>query len=428
MNCHPTVAFHTLGCKLNYTETGAIAKEFEKAGYNKVSFDGSADVYVINTCSVTENADKECKTMINRAMKKNPDAFIAVIGCYAQLKPEKIAGFDGVDMVVGASSKFSFIQEIKLKKNDKAVIMSCDIESVEKFIAAHSDETRTRAFLKIQDGCDYNCSYCTIPLARGKSRSNSISNILKEIDELALRGVKEVVLTGVNIGDFYYYENEKKISFTDLLHELEKSDGIERFRISSIEPNLVSDEIIRFVAQSKKFMPHFHIPLQSGSDRILNRMRRRYRSGLYASKVEKIKSLIPYAAIGGDVITGFAGETEEDFQQTYNFIEKLGMSYLHVFTYSERDHTHALLLDGVVPYRVRKERTAKLRALSEKLNRQFREKNQGRKLKVLFENSNHNGLMEGYSENYIRISAPYDENKVNSIIEIEYEPEMAELS
>jgi threonylcarbamoyladenosine tRNA methylthiotransferase MtaB len=424
----PKVAFHTLGCKLNLTDTGVLARQFEAAGYQKVSFEEEADVYVINTCSVTENADRECRTVVNKALRNNPDAFIAVTGCLAQLKPEQVGGFKGVDLVAGANDKFKLIEHIHQHKNKKPVIMACDIEQVDCFVPGVSDESRTRAFLKVQDGCDYQCSFCTIPLARGKSRSNTLQNILKAVNELVAKGAREIVLTGVNLGDYHCYENGKRLSFFDLIQMLDKTRGQVRFRISSIEPNLLSDEMIEFVASSKQFVPHFHIPLQSGSDRILRLMRRRYLSDLYASRIRKIKSLMPYACIGADVITGFPGETEEDFQITFDFIRSLGLSYLHVFTYSERDNTHAVTLNGSVPHSVRKHRTRQLRNLSEKLHAHFLSLNKGRTLRVLFEHSEHKGMMYGYSENYIRISEPYDFTKVNSIVELVYSPGMDSIT
>lgn len=417
-----TVAFHTLGCKLNFTDSGTLARQFETAGYRKVSFEDAADVYVINTCSVTENADRECRSVVNKALRNNPDAFIAVTGCFAQLKPELIAGFKGVDLVAGANDKFKIIEHIRQQKNAQTQVMACDIESVNDFIAGTSDETRTRAFLKVQDGCDYQCSFCTIPLARGKSRSNTIENVLNDARQLIRNGAKEIVLTGVNLGDFHYFENGKRISFFDLIKELDRLEGNVRFRISSIEPNLLSDEIIEFAAGSEKFVPHFHIPLQSGSDRTLKQMRRRYLSELYASRIRKIKSLMPIVCIGADVITGFPGETDEDFQITYDFIQSLGISYLHVFTYSERDNTLAITMDNSVPYSIRKERTRAFRSLSENLHTRFLKQNEGRKLKVLFEHSENNGMMSGYSENYIRISQPYDILKVNKVVELIYSP------
>lgn len=416
------VAFHTLGCKLNFTDSGTLARQFETAGYQKVSFEEEADVYVINTCSVTENADRECRSVVNKALRNNPDAFIAVTGCFAQLKPDVIAGFKGVDLVAGANDKFKIIEHIRQQKNAGTQVMACDIESVNDFIPGTSDETRTRAFLKVQDGCDYQCSFCTIPLARGKSRSNTIENVLKDARELICNGAKEIVLTGVNLGDFHYFENGNRFSFFDLIKELEMLEGNVRFRISSIEPNLLSDEIIEFVATSEKFVPHFHIPLQSGSDRILKLMRRRYLSELYASRIRKIKSLMPFACIGADVITGFPGEADEDFQTTFDFIQSLGISYLHVFTYSERDNTLAITMHNSVPYSIRKERTRALRNLSENLHVQFLKENEGRKLRVLFEHSENNGMMNGYSENYIRISHPYDITKVNQLVELVYSP------
>ncbi len=421
-----TVAFHTLGCKLNFSETSTIARSFEEAGFQKTSFENSADIYVINTCSVTANADKECKAIVHRALNKNPDAFIVITGCYAQLKPDEIAEIKGVDLVLGAAEKFNIVNYIgDAVKKQKAEIFSCDIAAANEFISSYSSNDRTRTFLKVQDGCDYNCSFCTIPLARGASRSNTIENILKEVEEIASRGVKEIVLTGVNLGDFGYkkyqvsgikYQDEIKITFLDLIKELDKVKEIERFRISSIEPNLLTDEIIEFVAQSEKFVPHFHIPLQSGSDKILKAMRRRYLKNLYAGRVEKIKSAMPHCCIGVDVIVGFPGETESDFLETYNFLNELNISYLHVFTYSERDNTHAATLQEVVSVTERKRRNQMLRILSEKKLRHFYREQTGKEFTVLFEGDNKNSFMHGFTENYIKVKTPFDESLINETL------------
>lgn len=407
-----TVAFHTLGCKLNFAETSTIARQLKSEGYTKVDFIEAADVYIINTCSVTENADKECKLIVGRALAKNENAFIAIIGCYAQLKPEQIASIKGVDVVLGATEKFNISKYITEKKN-KTEIFSCEIADATQFVSSYSTGDRTRAFLKVQDGCDYTCSFCTIPLARGKSRSNSISNVLAGANEVVAQGAKEVVLTGVNLGDFGNNDGE---DFYQLALQLERVEGLERIRISSIEPNLLSTDIINLVSQSKKFVPHFHIPLQSGSNKILKLMRRRYLRELYSQRVQNIKSLMPHCCIGADVITGFPGETEDDFLDTYRFLNELNISYLHVFTYSERDHTHALSLKDVVDPSERKRRTHMLRILSEKKLRAFYEENTGKILPVLFEADNKNGFMHGFTDNYIKVKTPFDADLVNMIV------------
>src|SRR5436190_24051612 len=358
MNTQPTVAFHTLGCKLNFAETSTIARNLKENGYSKVEFENAADVYIINTCSVTENADRECRAVVRKALHTNPSAFVAIIGCYAQLKPEEIAAIEGVDLVLGAAEKFNLAHYLGgHDKKEMAEIHACEIDSANFFVSSYSLSDRTRAFLKVQDGCDYSCTYCTIPLARGSSRSDSIEHVVKQAEEIASRGVKEIVLTGVNIGDFgsRQLSSEKEIFFS-LIEKLDNVSGIERFRISSIEPNLLTDDIIRFVASSKKFVPHFHIPLQSGSDKILKLMRRRYQRDVYTSRVEKIKSIMPDCCIGVDVIVGFPGETKEDFLETYQYLNELNISYLHVFTYSERDNTHACNMPGTVPKQQRNER------------------------------------------------------------------------
>lgn len=410
-----------MGCKLNFSETTSIARLLENDGFIKRDFDEVADLYVINTCSVTENADKECRQLVRRIQKKAPEALVVVTGCYAQLKPQEIANIPGVNLVLGAAEKFNISAHLKeLSKNDAGKICSCDIEDVNVFTASHSLNERTRIFLKVQDGCDYNCSFCTIPMARGKSRSESISDVLKRVDEISLGGAKEIVLTGINLGDFgkgYTGGRKHEENFFDLIKELDARANIERFRISSIEPNLLSNEMIEFVSRSSKFMPHFHIPLQSGSNKILADMRRRYKRELYAEKVELIKKLMPHACIGVDVIVGFPGETDEDFLDTANFLESLDISYLHVFTYSERDNTYALELKPVVPVHVRNERNKILRNISYNKMQQFTEQHIGQSRKVLFESVNKNGMMEGYSDNYIKITAPYRKEWENQIVD-----------
>ena len=406
------VAFHTLGCKLNFSETSSIARMFSDRGFVKTDFENGADVFVINTCSVTENADKECRMIVRNALKISPDAFIVVIGCYAQLKSEEIAAIEGVDLVLGAKEKFELLNYLdNLNKKEFAEIHSCEIEQANFFVDAYSFGDRTRAFLKVQDGCDYTCSYCTIPLARGKSRSNTVENVIKNAREVAKKGVKEIVLTGVNIGDF----SEADKTFFDLILKLDQVEGIERIRISSIEPNLLTSEIIEFVAVSKKFVPHFHIPLQSGSDKILSLMKRRYRRELYSERVTKIKSLMTHCCIGVDVIVGFPGETEKDFQETYNFLNGLDISYLHVFTYSERLNTDAIGLKGLVPVSERKRRNKMLRILSAKKLRSFYERHTGSVREVLFEEENHSGMIQGFTDNYIRIKTEFDPLLINKI-------------
>lgn len=409
------VAFYTLGCKLNFSETSTIARQFEKGGYEKTEFEKPADVYVVNTCSVTDHADTKCRNIVRQALRNNPDAFIAVVGCYAQLKPEEIAEIPGVDIVLGANEKFNLLQYIEANKREKAGIHACEIKEVKDFIPSWSAGDRTRTFLKVQDGCDYFCAFCTIPLARGFSRSENIEKTLQFAREAALTGVKEIVLTGVNIGDFGNGTHE---NFLKLIKELDKVEGVERFRISSIEPNLLADEIIEFVAASGKFVPHFHIPLQSGSNKILAAMRRRYESKLYAERVAKIKELMPDACIGADVIVGFPGETEEDFLQTYKFLNELEVSYLHVFTYSERDNTTALRIKEVVPVEERKRRNKMLTILSEKKKRHFYEQQKGKEFNVLFEQDNQNGMISGFTENYIRVKTEFDETLINQLVKI----------
>jgi threonylcarbamoyladenosine tRNA methylthiotransferase MtaB len=410
------VAFYTLGCKLNYSETSTISRMFEQKGYVKTDFTDTPDIYIINTCSVTENADKKCRKVVREARTISPNAYIAIIGCYAQLKPKEIAQIPGVDAVLGAAEKFRLLELLDgfVRKPDAEVFAS-GIESVNTFATSYSLHDRTRTFLKVQDGCDYSCAFCTIPLARGQSRSDSIANILKTAREVAATGVREVVLTGVNTGDFGLQGGRRKEHFIDLVRALDEVNGIDRFRISSIEPNLLSDEIIEFVATSKRFAPHFHIPLQSGSDKILKRMRRRYLREVYESRVAKIKSAMPQCCIGTDVIVGFPGETHDDFLETYRFLNELDVSYLHVFTYSERDNTPAAAMGGKVPGRERAERSTMLHSLSDKKRRKFYEENIGRQAIVLFENDIENGRMHGFTENYIRVAATYDPVLVNEL-------------
>lgn len=416
-----TVALHTLGCKLNYSETSAIERLLNQDGFITKEFTEEADVYVINTCSVTENADKECRQLVRRVQRQAPESMVVVIGCYAQLKPKEIATIPGVDLVLGASEKFNITQHLKeLTHGDSAKICSCEIDDVEGFHSSFSLNHRTRTFLKVQDGCDYNCSFCTIPLARGRSRSNSIEKILNEIKIIADSGVKEIVLTGINLGDFGKDGKGEKTgkNFHDLLQEIVQfEDGVERYRISSIEPNLLSEDIIKLVASSPKIMPHFHIPLQSGSNKILGMMRRRYRRELYAEKVAQIKSLIPDCCIGVDVITGFPGETDEDFKETMEFLSGLDVSYFHVFTYSERANTQALDIKEITPMHTRNERTKILRTLSYNKMQQFTRLHKGSSRKVLFESHQKNGMMEGYSDNYIKITVPFKEEWSNQIMD-----------
>lgn len=415
------VAFYTLGCKLNYSETSSISRNFEERGFKKVDFNDSPDIFVINTCSVTDNADKKCKKIVKEARKISPNAFISIIGCYAQLKPKEIAEIEGVDAVLGAAEKFQLIDLLgTFERKEKPQIFASDIKEVAKtYSSSYSYGDRTRTFLKVQDGCNYNCSFCTIPLARGKSRSDTIENIVRQAKEIAKTEVKEVVLTGVNIGDFGIQEGKRQERFVELLKALDEVEGIERFRISSIEPNLLTNEIIEFVAQSKRFVPHFHIPLQSGSNKILKAMHRRYLRELYAERVAKIKSLMPHCCIGADVIVGFPSETQEDFLDTYHFLNELDVSYLHVFTYSERDNTAALAINEVVPQQQRQERSKMLHILSDKKRRHFYEQNVGRVATVLFEKDIANGMMEGFTENYIRVVAKYDPLLINELKRVE---------
>ncbi|PUZ29543.1 tRNA (N(6)-L-threonylcarbamoyladenosine(37)-C(2))-methylthiotransferase MtaB [Chitinophaga parva] len=423
MTTAKTVAFHTLGCKLNFSETSTISRLLENDGFIKTDFESAADVYVINTCSVTDNADKECRHLVRRIQRRAPESMVVITGCYAQLKPEEIASIEGVDLVLGAAEKFNIVQHLKeLTKGDSARICSCDIEDVNTFHSSYSVADRTRTFLKVQDGCDYTCAFCTIPMARGKSRSNSVENVVAQAQELAANGVREIVLTGVNLGDFGKgFEGGKKReeTFFELIQALDALEGIDRYRISSIEPNLLSDEIIDFVSTSRKFMPHFHIPLQSGSNDILGLMRRRYRRELYAEKVKRIKEKMPHCAIGVDVIVGFPAETDAHFQETYDFLHGLDVSYLHVFTYSERANTTALDIQPVVPVHVRNERNKMLRNLSHKKQQFFNEQHVGQKRPVLFEIFNRDGYMDGYTDNYIKVTTNFREDWKNEIVEWE---------
>ncbi|TBR19366.1 MAG: tRNA (N(6)-L-threonylcarbamoyladenosine(37)-C(2))-methylthiotransferase MtaB [Chitinophagaceae bacterium] len=415
-----TVAFQTLGCKLNFSETSSLSRLLENDGFVKKEFDELADVYVINTCSVTENANKECRQLVRRIQRKSPESLVVITGCYAQLKPKEIASIPGVDLVLGAAEKFNITKHIhEISKGDSTKICSCDIEEVTDFHSSFSLHDRTRTFLKVQDGCDYNCSFCTIPQARGKSRSDTIENVLQNVSHLVSHGVKEIVLTGVNLGDFGKRQNEinQAEDFYALIQELEKIERISRYRISSIEPNLLTNEIIEFVATSKKFMPHFHIPLQSGSNKILKLMRRRYQRELYVDKVNRIKTLMPHCCIGVDVIVGFPGETDEDFKETFDFLHSLDISYLHVFTYSERDNTQALTIKPVVPINVRHERNKTLRNLSYMKMQYFTEQHSQQTRKVLFEGKDKTGMMEGFTDNYIKISTPYRKEWENEIVE-----------
>ena len=417
-----SVALHTLGCKLNFSETTAIGRMLEQDGFVQKKFDEVADVYVINTCSVTDNADKECRQLVRRINLKAPEAIVVITGCYAQLKPKEIAGIPGVNLVLGAAEKFNISRHLNdIHANDAAKICSCDIEDVNSFTASHSVNERTRVFLKVQDGCDYNCSFCTIPLARGKSRSDSIENVVAEVEKIAANGTREIVLTGINLGDFgkgFTGGKKREESFFELMQALDALEtGVPRYRISSIEPNLLSLDMIEFVANSKRFMPHFHIPLQSGSNKILGLMRRRYRRELYAERIDAIKKFMPHACIGVDVIVGFPGETDADFAETAKFLSDLAVSYLHVFTYSERDNTDALEIGPVVPMGIRHERNKILRTLSYEKMQEFTRKHIGQSRKVLFEQRNKNGMMEGYTDNYIKIAVPYKAGQENAIVD-----------
>ncbi len=423
-----SVAFYTLGCKLNYSETSSIGRLFEDAGYREVAFEEGADIYVVNTCSVTDFADRKCRKVVRQALRHNPRAFVVVVGCYAQLKPEEIAGIPGVDLVLGAAEKFRILDYIDnlSKAPGKGMVQAGEIREVRDFVNAFSFGDRTRSFLKVQDGCDYKCTFCTIPLARGRSRSDTVENVVDNARRIADMGVKEIVLTGVNIGDFGNGTEviegtrpKKEAMFIDLIQALDEVEGISRFRISSIEPNLCTDEVIAFVAQSKRFAPHFHMPLQSGSNKLLALMRRRYLRELYAERVAQIKSLMPHGCIGVDTIVGFPGETEADFLDTYGFLRDLDVSYLHVFTYSERPNTPAAEMDGVVPIEERRRRNEMLTILSEKKRRYFYEQHLGQTRPVLFENHTEKGLMSGFTDNYIKIETPYDPVMINELAPVQ---------
>lgn len=419
-----TVAFHTLGCKLNYSETSSIGRLFEQAGYGEVGFDDGADIYVINTCSVTDFADRKCRKAVRQALRANPNAFVTVVGCYAQLKPQEIAEMPGVDLVLGAGEKFRILHYIDdlSKAHGKGMVHAGEVREVRDFVSSFSFGDRTRSFLKVQDGCDYKCSFCTIPLARGRSRSDTVENVVAKARQLAEAGIREIVLTGVNIGDFGNgteviegTKPKKEALFIDLVQALEEVTEIPRFRISSIEPNLCTDEVIQFVASSKRFMPHFHMPLQSGNDKQLQQMRRRYKRDLYAERIAQIKSLMPHACIGVDVIVGFPGETEQDFLETFYFLHSLDASYFHVFTYSERPNTPAAEMEGVVPMEERRRRNEMLSILSEKKRNAFYESCLGQTRPVLFEKHNDPALLSGFTDNYIKIERPYDSLLLNEI-------------
>jgi threonylcarbamoyladenosine tRNA methylthiotransferase MtaB len=416
------VAFYTLGCKLNFSETSTIARNFRDEGFERVDFEEVADMYIINTCSVTENADKQFKQIVKKAMKLNDKAFVAAVGCYAQLKPEELAAVDGVDLVLGATEKFKITDYINdLSKNDRGEVHSCEIEEADFYVGSYSIGDRTRAFLKVQDGCDYKCTYCTIPLARGISRSDALDNVLKNASDISKQGIKEIVLTGVNIGDYGKGEfgNKKhEHTFLDLVQALDKVEGIERLRISSIEPNLLKNETIEFVSKSRTFVPHFHIPLQSGSNDILKKMKRRYLREVYTERVNKIREVMPHACIGVDVIVGFPGETDENFLETYNFLNEMNISYLHVFTYSERDNTEAAEMPNAVPMNVRNKRSKMLRGLSVKKRRAFYESQIGTNRTVLFECENKEGYIHGFTENYIKVKTPWNPELANTLHEI----------
>ena len=420
-----SVALSTLGCKLNFSETSSISNNLEKNNFKVVPFNQYADAYIINTCSVTENADNKFKVFVNKALKINPNAFVAAIGCYAQLKPEELLSVKGVDLVLGASEKFNIVNYLlNIDQDFSKLDHSCNINDVDSFTETYSINSRTRAFLKVQDGCDYKCSFCTIPLARGKSRSNTIENVVKNVNEIISNGIREIVLTGINLGDFGKRQADNiktNEDFFELIKTLDEIDGVERYRVSSIEPNLLTDEIISFISKSKRFVPHFHIPLQSGSDEILKKMRRRYKTGLYKSRVDLIKKLMPSASIGVDVIVGFPGETDEMFLETYDFIKKLDVSYLHVFSYSERENTKAIELSGVVPKKTRNKRSKLLRLLSASKKSRFYKQHIGGDYNVLFESKNKNGFIEGYTENYIRVRKNWNKNLVGKIQKVRIE-------
>jgi threonylcarbamoyladenosine tRNA methylthiotransferase MtaB len=411
------VAFYTLGCKLNYSETSTIGRLFNKAGFDTVNFADTPDVFVINTCSVTDNADKKCKKIVKEALRISPNAYVTIVGCYAQLKPQEIANIPGVDMVLGAAEKFNIVEHISdLTKKPKALVYNQPVSEANEFVASYSfGDNRTRTFLKVQDGCDYSCTFCTIPLARGSSRSDTVESVIAQANEIAASGVKEIVLTGVNIGDYGVRDGQRQDKFIDLVKALDEVEGIDRIRISSIEPNLLTDEVITFVAQSQRFVPHFHIPLQSGSNKILSLMRRRYKSELYVDRVAQIKALMPDCCIGVDVIVGFPGETREDFIDTYNFLNELNISYLHVFTYSERENTLAAEMNGIVPGSTRAERSKMLHILSDKKRRAFYESQLGKTADVLFERDITDGYMHGFSRNYVKVKTKYDPILVNEL-------------
>ena len=420
-----SVALSTLGCKLNFSETSSISNNLEKNNFKVVPFNQYADAYIINTCSVTENADNKFKVFVKKALKINPNAFVAAIGCYAQLKPEELLSVKGVDLVLGASEKFNIVEYLQNVDQDFSKLdHSCNINDVHLFTETYSINSRTRAFLKVQDGCDYKCSFCTIPLARGKSRSNTIENVVKNVNEIISNGIREIVLTGINLGDFGKRQADNiktNEDFFELIKTLDEIDGVERYRVSSIEPNLLTDEIISFISKSKRFVPHFHIPLQSGSDEILKKMRRRYKTGLYKSRVDLIKKLMPSASIGVDVIVGFPGETDEMFLETYDFIKKLDISYLHVFSYSERENTNAIELKGVIPKKIRNKRSKILRLLSASKKLSFYKQHIGGDYNVLFESENKNGFIEGYTENYIRVRKNWNKKLVGKIQKVRIE-------
>ena len=422
MNAEKKVAFYTLGCKLNFSETSTIARTFTSEGFERVEFEEKADIYVINTCSVTDNADKRFKSIVKNALKQNDEAFLIAIGCYAQLKPEELAAVDGVDLVLGATEKFNVTSYINdLTKNNLGEVHSCEISDADFYVGSYSIGDRTRAFLKVQDGCDYKCTYCTIPLARGISRSDTVQNVLDNAKEISSKGIKEIVLTGVNIGDYGKGEfgNKKhEHTFLDLVKELDKVEGIHRLRISSIEPNLLKDETIDFVSTSSSFVPHFHIPLQSGSDELLKKMKRRYLKDTYTNRVSRIKETMPNACIGVDVIVGFPGETDALFLETYNYLNDLDISYLHVFTYSERPNTEAVALNGIIPKKVRAKRSKMLRGLSAKKRRFFYESQLGNSLTALFESENKEGYIHGFTENYVKVKTPWNPELVNTLHEI----------
>ena len=423
MESSKKVAFYTLGCKLNFSETSTIARSFKDEGFQRVDFSEAADIYVINTCSVTDNADKRFKTIVKQAQKVNENAFVIAVGCYAQLKPEELAAVDGVDLVLGATEKFKITNYLNdLTKNDFGEIHSCEIQEADFYVGSYSFGDRTRAFLKVQDGCDYKCTYCTIPLARGISRSDTLENVLENARKISDKNIKEIVLTGVNIGDYgkgEYGNKKHEHTFFDLVKALDEVEGIERLRISSIEPNLLKNETIDFVAESKAFVPHFHIPLQSGSNEVLKAMRRRYMRELYVDRVSRIKEVMPDACIGVDVIVGFPGETDEHFLETYNFLNELDISYLHVFTYSERENTLAAEMNEVVPLKVRKKRSKMLRGLSAKKRRAFYESQLGTTRTVLFEGENKEGYIHGFTENYVKVKTPWNPGLVNTLHEVE---------